>query len=144
MPKSPVSNKTSRLALLLGLGALSAAGASGSTAMPATAGAQPSDLVIRCENGLIFCAENGGEFRPLRLADTAEASRLRTLLQANGDKVEIRIPATILAGDGGDGFHWAPPRQRPVKTNAAARSRGQTAPQPAQPDPMPADRKTKG
>ena len=145
MPKSALSNKPSRLALLFGLGALSAtgAGAMASASTPGVEG-QPGDLVLRYESGRIFCAENGGGFQPLTLADTAAARHLTALLQAQGGgQAELRIPATILAGDGGSGFHWTPAhKSQPPKGNAAAKTRGQAQPQPAPSDPS--DRKAKG
>jgi hypothetical protein len=109
----------SRIALLLGLGALSATGASASA--PETAADPPNsstsekdppnfaDLVIRSEGGRIYLAEGGGPFKALGLGDTAEAQLLKEIVERQGaTPTAIRVKATILAGAGGDGFHWAP------------------------------------
>jgi len=111
----------SRLALLLGLGALSAAGAKadtgeshpGSARVPQQSVKTFGDLSIWSEGGRIFVAESGQEARELPLGDTAEARRLRDMLGREGAIAaaprELR-DRIILVGGGGVGFSWAPPR----------------------------------
>ena len=106
---------TSRLAVLLGIGALSAAGtqaAAGTQGQPAQNGADRGELRVWSEGGRIYLAEPGAAARELQLGDTAEARRLRALLQDDG-KVNggVRLDRMILAGGGGSGFDWAPPGQ---------------------------------
>src|SRR5437763_9970553 len=125
MPKS--------LALLLGLGALSAAGA-GAEAAPiqrdgqiAQPGEQTADTFagsrIWSDAGRIYLSEHGRDPRELRLGDTPEARRLRELLQlggATGPASAARLDRMILAGAGGCGFDWAPPAQSAVPARTAA------------------------
>ena len=148
MPKSAMSKPPMprTLALLVGLGALSAAGANAATP---TAGAQgqPGGLAIRYDGDRIAVSENGGDFRLLTLADTPEARRLTALLQGLDQRsAELRLPPTILAGDGGSGFHWTPAgKTAPAKSNATVKTRGQAQPQPQPPsNPAEADRRAKG
>jgi hypothetical protein len=158
----------SRLALLLGLGALSAAGARADAALdrpgaggapiphdnpasvgpasrgPASSGpANGGELLIRAEGGRLYLAEGGGEFQELRLRDMPEAVLLKQLVEGNGaGAAGIRLGPMILAGAGGDGFHW-PPGGRPAtranpapagSSNPAAGVPAQAAP-PAQATP---------
>jgi hypothetical protein len=134
----------SRLALLLGLGALSAAGARADIARdqpgagiapnphdnpasigPASIGpATGGQLLIHTEGGRIFLAENGGEFQELRLRGVPEDDLLRQLIEANG-AAGIRLGPMILAGSGGEGFHWpaggrSATRDKPGSTGSAA------------------------
>jgi hypothetical protein len=109
----------SRIALLLGLGALSAAGAAAGALEPA---ADPTnsptsekdrpnfaDLVIRSEGGRIYLSEGSGALQALALADTPEARLLMQIVARQGaTPTAIRLKSTILAGAGGDGFHWTP------------------------------------
>jgi hypothetical protein len=141
----------SRVALMLGLGALSAASARADTGLdqpgagiaPLAHGDQASlsDLLIRTEGGRIYLSEAGGEFQELRLRDMPEAHLLKQLLDSNGaaaGTAGIRLGPTILAGDGGDGFHW-PPRGRSATRDkpGPAGSRTPAAGTPAQPTPPP-------
>jgi hypothetical protein len=102
-----------RLALLLGMGALSAAGAQAETSGSEMASSQASGLgtmLIRIDAGRIYLAENGSDFRELVLPDNAETAALRQLLESRGAAREatgIRIEPIILAGDGGSGFSWS-------------------------------------
>ena len=110
----------SRIALLLGLGALSTAAARADAGQgqpdagiaPFTQGqqARPGELLIRTEGGRIYLSEGGSEFHELQLVDTAHASMLKQLLENNGAEqaAGIRLTPMLLAGDGGSGFHWAP------------------------------------
>jgi hypothetical protein len=133
----------SRIALLFGLGALSAAGANADTA-EVRCGNSPArvpqhsvktfgDLLVWSEGGRIYTVEAGREARELVLGNTPEARRLQQLLERDGASAETpralrdRI---ILVGGGGDGFHWAPPRQsngRDTTNGSAARAAGKPA-----------------
>lgn len=136
----------SRVALLLGLGALSAAGARADTG-PAQPGAgiaplahgdraSPGDLLIRTEGGRIYLAERGGEFQELRLGDMPEAELLRQLLGGNGaahGATGIRLSPMNLAGAGGNSFNWAPggrsaTRDKPGPAGPGAPATGTAAP----------------
>ena len=134
MPKSAVSKSRlpQSLALLFGLGALSAAGA-GSAARPAAdAQRQPGDLVVRCDGDRIVFSENGGDFRLLTLADTPEARRLAALLRGlETHPGGTRVPATVLAGNGGAGFYWSPSHepQHPKARRAATPKKDSDLPQ---------------
>jgi hypothetical protein len=113
----------SRIALLLGLGALSAAGARADTGRgqpgagiaPVAQGLQAGlgEVLIRTEGGRIYVSEGGREFRELQLTDTAHARMLKELLQNNSAEATAatRLTPMLLAGDGGSGFHWAPADQ---------------------------------
>ena len=125
----------SRIALLFGLGALSAAGANADT-RETHSGYDPArvpqqcvktfgDLLVWSEGGRIYTAEAGKEAQELALGDTPEARRLQRLLERDGasaDSPRALRDRIILVGAGGDGFHWAPPRQPNgrVKTNGSA------------------------
>jgi hypothetical protein len=105
----------SRIALILGMGALSTTGARadaleigpGTTVPPAGRG----DLLVRSEAGKIYLSEGGGEFLEVPLGDTPEARRLRQRLdriEAAAGPAGLRLSSTLLAGGGGSGFHWTP------------------------------------
>lgn len=110
----------SRIALLLGLGALSVAGAKADTASPLPLGDDGTvlpqhsaravaELLIWHDEGRIYASEAGKPAEELRLGDTAEAVLLRQLLESQGAtaanpyKMRDRI---ILVGGGGCGFAW--------------------------------------
>src|SRR5579863_1942585 len=109
----------SRIALLLGVGAISAAGANADTA---SIGEQPAripqqsaktfgELRVWSDNGRIYMSESEGKASELRLGDTAEARQLRELLErakATADAPHTFQHRIILVGGGGEGFHWAP------------------------------------
>jgi len=113
----------SRIALLLGLSALSVAGAKADpggnpqpdrTRVPQQSAKPLADIAIWMENGRIYLSEAGRPAEELRLGNTVEARALRELLEKEG------APATnphalrdriILVGGGGAGLHMeaAPP-----------------------------------
>ena len=149
----------SRIALLLGLGALSAAGARadiaqaqpGSGIGPFAQGEQASlgDLLIRTDGERIYLSEGGKQFHELHLADPAQIRVLRELLKNDGAAAGlagIRLHPMILAGDGGSGFHWAP-ADKTDRAGKPANSRKLNAPArlPApEQTPAPRDAKTQG
>jgi hypothetical protein len=93
-----------RIALILGMGALSTAGARADA--PEHSGLTASgDVVIRSEGGKIYLSEGGPETE-LRLSATPERARLLQLLEqhgAAGVKLD-RDPRLIMSGGGGTGF----------------------------------------
>jgi hypothetical protein len=98
----------SRVALLLGLGALP------TTGLQADAPEQSNptsfgNVLVRSERGKIYLSEGGGKFQELQLRDSAEARFLKQLLEQNGTATApagLRLNPTILAGGGGTGFSW--------------------------------------
>jgi len=96
------------MALLLGMGALSTAGAQANSPESRT-DASLGDVLIRSEGGKIYLSEGGRDFYELQLMDTAEARYLRQLVEGRSKAqgtVQIRLNPTILAGGGGSGFYW--------------------------------------
>jgi hypothetical protein len=99
----------SRVALILGLGALP------TTGLQADAPEQSNptsfgNTLIRNEGGKIYLSEGGGKFQELQLRESAEARFLKQLLEQNGtatDPADLRLNPTILAGGGGTGFYWS-------------------------------------
>jgi hypothetical protein len=117
----------SRAGLLLGLGALSITGARAETAAPAPTAPSPTigGLSIRSVAGRIYVSENGEEFREIELADTPEKRRLTQLLEGRdlgSPGSEIAPYFMILAGAGGDGFHWTAPPSGNDAAKPAGRS----------------------
>lgn len=98
-----------RVALILGLGALSTAGAR-ADAPDQDHRTASGDVLIRSEGGRIYFSEGGRGFEELRLGNTAEARHLRELVEDHaGGSGALRLNPTILAGGGGSGFHWWTP-----------------------------------
>jgi hypothetical protein len=111
---------TSRIALLLGLGALSATSAEAFPTAPLDANGDAvrvpqqsaralGDVRVWSEGGRIWVAEAGKPAEVLRLGDSAEAGALRRLLERDGATAaapRILRDRVILVGSGGEGFHW--------------------------------------
>jgi hypothetical protein len=111
----------SRIALLLGFGALSAANVHANTTeidvrsesprTPQQSAKTFGELRIWSQGGRIYVSESGKPAQELRLGETAEARQLQQLLERDGAvagsprKILDRI---ILVGGGGAGMHWAP------------------------------------
>jgi len=119
----------SRIALILGMGALSTAGA---RADVQEGNLSFGDTLIRSEGGRIFLSEGGRESE-LRLSATPERDRLLRLLEEHGPagaKLD-RDPRLIMSSGGGAGFYWWGTR-KPVPVKPAPEL--QNAPQiPTQP-----------
>jgi len=114
----------SRIALMLGLGALSAGTAAKAEATPVPEPARVpqqsvaslGELRLWSEGDRILVSERGGEARELHLGNTAEARRLRNLLEragATADLPQIVHDRLILVGGGGQGYSWNPSEKRP-------------------------------
>jgi hypothetical protein len=134
----------SRVALILGLGALSTPMAQADASenpMPAGLG----DALIRSENGKIYLSEAGRESE-LRLGATPERDRLFRLLEEHGPagiKLEAD-PRLIMSGGGGTGFSlWErtkssdkPPPPGPARENMPPKPPRERA-TPSDPNPTP-------
>ena len=107
----------SRLALLLGMSALSAAGAradighqssaGGTAPLSQTEPGQPGALLMWNDGERLYLSENNCPGEELRLQDTAEARRLRQLLQRHAGAANgVHLDRMILAGGGGMGISW--------------------------------------
>ena len=128
-----------RLALLLGLGAISATAATADT-VNASANSTASrdcpavlgDAVIRVEGGTILLSQRGGNVQRLQLPDTPQTRHLLALLRKVDPASDgLRLRPTILAGDGGSGFHWSPVHepQRPKARRASTPKEDSGGPQ---------------
>lgn len=130
-----------RAAVLIGLGALSTAGARADVS-DQDCRAASGDVLIRSEGGRIYLSEGGSGFEELRLGDTAEARHLRQLLEEHvAGPAGLRLNPTILAGGGGSGYHWWTPggilggntgsRDKPGITGSGGSSEKSTTPEKA-------------
>jgi len=129
---------SSRIALLLGLGAISVVGAEAATVVDARSGGDSalvpqqsakalSETLIWQDNGRIYVSEAGKPAEELHFGSGPEAGFLRQMLE-RADATSAR-PYTlrdriILVGAGGSGFNWdaTPPSDKPNKTKASATS----------------------
>jgi hypothetical protein len=94
----------SRVALILGLGALSSAGVRADTLDQSNRTAS-GDVLVRSEGGKIFLTERGRETE-LRLGATAQRNLLLRLLEEHGP-AGVKLdgdPRLLLAGGAGAGF----------------------------------------
>ena len=95
-----------RIALILGLGALSTAGAGADTAGQGDAAAF-GDVLVRTEGGKIYLSEGGRETE-LPLSATPQRDRLVRLLEERGP-AGVKLdsdPRLIMLSGGGAGFYW--------------------------------------
>ena len=131
----------SRIALILGLGALSTAGASADAQANQTASGGP---LIRSDGGRIYLSEGGCETE-LRLAATPQRDRLLRLLEQHGP-VGVKLdrdPRLIMSSGGGAGFYWwgkKKPNPDEVAPTGSASSPQVTQPSPSPKRPVPRDR----
>jgi hypothetical protein len=144
MPKTRYARQwlgsTGRAGLLLGLGAFAATVARADTP-PSAAGA--SDMQLVGKDGRIWLSEAGGDFRELRLGDTAEARHLKQLIEKRGP-APLRLNSTVLAGGGGMGFHWWGPAkpESPDKAGTPGKpGKADKAVPPQKKDPVEAGKK---
>jgi hypothetical protein len=135
-----------RIALLLGIGAFSATGGKADatplgdgqlpTRVPQQSAKNFGEMRIWCEGNRIFLSESGGEVRELPFGDTAEARRLRELLQRDGavaGEPQVLPHRLILVGGGGNGFAWTPPQQTTNPATGASPASGAGPAKPAGP-----------
>ena len=92
----------SRIALILGLGALSSTGAPADAQANQTAS---GDALIRSDGGRIYLSEGGRETE-LQLTATPQRDRLLRLLEEHGPTKLDRDPRLIMSSGGGSGFYW--------------------------------------
>jgi hypothetical protein len=114
-----------RIALIFGIGAISAVSANADGPAPDTSTPiripQQSakafgELRVWSNDGRIYLSESGGPAQELALGDTAEALHLRRLLEDGGavaDDPQVLEHRIILVGGGGAGLHWAPGDKAP-------------------------------
>jgi hypothetical protein len=106
-----------RIALILGLGALSTAGARADSAQ--ADGSALGNAMVRTEGGKIYLSEGGRETE-LRLSATPQRDHLLRLLEEHGP-AGIKLdhnPRLIMSGGGGTGFYWWGSR-KPISENPA-------------------------
>jgi hypothetical protein len=109
----------SRIAMLLGLGALSVTGAKAGTIdahpgrnaarIPQQSAKAFGELSIWQENGRIYVSEARKPAEELHLSGSAEAATLRQLLEKQGATAvapHVQRDRVILVGAGGAGLHW--------------------------------------
>jgi len=110
-----------RLALILGMGALSTAGARGDAPDLADRPAF-GDLQIRSAGGKIYFSEGGRGFQELRLSATPQRDHLLRLLEEHGPaRVKFdRDPHLLMSSGGGSSFFWWNKKAPVADTPAAA------------------------
>jgi hypothetical protein len=130
----------SGLALILGFGALSTAGAPTDAHASQTAS---GDALVRSDGGKIYLSE-GGQETELRLSATPQRDRLLRLLEEHGS-AGIKLdsdPRLIMSGGGGAGFSlWDIKRSVTGKTTPAPQD-PPPATAPSTKRPIPRDRNT--
>jgi hypothetical protein len=152
----------SRIALLLGVGALSATGAEAAVAeahlgdglmrVPQQSAKSFGEVRIWSEAGRIYVSEAGKGPQELPLGDTAEARHLRQLLEREGAAAaspRVLHDRIILVGGGGAGIQWAPAGKddpdkvkAPTKTVSPSKSADPRNIDPLGSAPAPAQTKT--
>lgn len=123
----------SRIALLLGFGALSAAGAQAhsteadlgnkSERVPQQSGTAFGELAVWTEAGRVYVSESGKPAQELSLGNTAEAAYLREILERNGANAtspRLVPDRIILVGGGGAGIGWVPADKNQTPAGPAA------------------------
>jgi hypothetical protein len=126
-----------RVALILGLGTLSTAGARADTLDQAHR-TSFDDILIRSEGGKIYLTEGGRESE-LQLTATPQRDHLLRLLEEHGPggvKLD-RDPRLIMSSGGGSGFYWWGVKKPTTDKAAPAGS----APPPGTPSPSPPDQR---
>jgi hypothetical protein len=119
----------SRVALLLGLSALSTTGVQADTRQPSSGGPEalsqerlaPDQLRLWSDGKRLYVSE-GGATEIIDLRDSPEARHLHHLLQEQATTRAsdgMHFDRMILAGGGGDGFHWAPAAKTKAGDNSA-------------------------
>jgi hypothetical protein len=109
----------SRIAVLLGMGALSTTGAqpamaepelgNGPMRVPQQSAKTFGEVLIWSEGGRIYLSESGNQAQELRIGDTPQARHLRELLEREGAAAEsphVLQHRLILVGGGGSAVHW--------------------------------------
>ena len=123
----------SRIALILGLGALSTAGAPADAQANQTAS---DDALIRSDGGRIYLSEGGRETE-LRLSATPQRDRLLRLLDEHGP-AGVKLdhdPRLIMSSGGGAGFYWW--GQKKSTPDGAAPAGSAPSPQVTEPSSSP-------
>jgi len=125
-----------RLALILGVGALSTAGARADASDLADRPAF-GDLQIRSAAGKIYFSEGGREFQELRLSPTPQRNHLLRLLEEHGPaRVKLdRDPHLLMSSGGGSSFFWWYKKAPVADTPATApQDPSQVTPPPSSPE----------
>jgi hypothetical protein len=129
-----------RVALILGLGALSTTGVQADTKASKPAS---GDASVRSDGGKIYLSEGGRETE-LRLGATPQRDRLLRLLEEHGP-AGVKLdsdPRLIMSGGGGSGFSLRDIKNSVIgEPTPAPESSPQAAPPPSSPEPRSAPRK---
>jgi len=129
----------SRIALILGMSALTTAGArAGVPEQDDSNLASIGDAHVRSEGGRIFLSEGGRESE-LRLSATPQRDHLLRLLEGHGP-AGIKLnhdPRLIMSSGGGSGFYWWGTRKPLSDKPAPALQNAPQAPAPPSPGPGP-------